>query len=191
MADHLELTPNDWERSLARLRTYVRRRVDPSSSEDVIGAILVRLVQRSDHLKNAESPTAWMLRVASNVIIDHHRRQSAKERAMISAQPVMEPRGSTLSNTGNESSELAKCLIPLIRGLPEIYREALLLTDIEGVSQAQAARRLSLSVSGMKSRVQRGRAKLKKSLLRCCKVELGRRGDVVHYSPRTTGCQKC
>ena len=56
-----------------------------------------------------------------------------------------------------------------------------MLTDIEGLTRAEAADRLGLSVSGMKSRVQRGRAKLKQALLRCCAVETDRWGTVLDY----------
>ena len=74
------------------------------------------------------------------------------------------------------ASEIARCLVPLIRDLPQPYSEALLLTEIEGLTQAAAAARIGISVSGMKSRVQRGRAKLKRALLRCCTVQVDRRG---------------
>ena len=72
----------------------------------------------------------------------------------------------------------------MIRTLPARYAEALLLTDIDGLTQAAAAERLGLSLSGMKSRVQRGRRLLKQTLLRCCAVELDRRGGVVDSYPR-------
>ena len=77
--------------------------------------------------------------------------------------------------------EVAACLIPFIRALPPAYGEALMLTDIGGLPQAEAARRLGLSVSGLKSRVQRGRAKLKQALLRCCAIETDRWGTVLDY----------
>ena len=53
--------------------------------------------------------------------------------------------------------ELAACMAPMIRQLPPAYREAVTLADLEGVSQADAAARVGVSTSGMKSRVQRGR----------------------------------
>ena len=86
------------------------------------------------------------------------------------------------------AAALAACLTPLVRSLPEPYREALLLTDIGGLTQAEAARRLGISASGMKSRVQRGRAKLKAALLGCCEIELDRRGTVLDYRPRRAEC---
>ena len=52
--------------------------------------------------------------------------------------------------------ELAVCLAPMMRQLSPTYREAVTLTDLEGITQVEAPERMGLSVSGMKSRVHRG-----------------------------------
>jgi len=72
--------------------------------------------------------------------------------------------------------------------LPALYREALLTVDIKGTSQVQAAKIFGLSLSGMKSRVQRGRFKLKQLLLECCAIEIARRGGIVDYSRKSNCC---
>ena len=60
--------------------------------------------------------------------------------------------------------------------------------DIEGLSQTAAARRLGISTSGMKSRVQRGRARLKETLLRCCQIHLDRNGGILDYESHSRTC---
>ena len=80
--------------------------------------------------------------------------------------------------------EFSRCLVPLMSELSASYRQALELTELDGVTQKDAAGQLGLSVSGMKARVQRGRSKLKDVLLDCCSVELDRRGGVVDYQRR-------
>ena len=50
-----------------------------------------------------------------------------------------------------------------------------------GPAQHEAAARLGLSVSGMKSRVQRGRRRLREMLEACCVVTLDRRRGVADY----------
>jgi RNA polymerase sigma-70 factor, ECF subfamily len=92
-----------------------------------------------------------------------------------------EPDGESVTES---HAELAQCLAPLIHGLAEKYSEALRLTEVEGLTQAAAAARLGLPPSTMKSRVQRGRARLKQALLTCCEVEVDRRGGVVEYAER-------
>ena len=79
---------------------------------------------------------------------------------------------------------MTHCIAPMVRQLPADYREAIELTELEGLTQVAVAERLGLSVSGMKSRVQRGRARLRAMLLRCCEIELDRRGRLVAFEPR-------
>ncbi len=179
------LPPEAWTGFKSRLTDYVRRRVDPASADDVVGAVLLRLVRHQDTLKTADNPTAWALRVAANAVADHHRRQAAERRALeaFAAEDVTDSAAAPMPDT-QANTEFARCLIPLIRDLPPAYGEALMLTDIEGLSQTDAAKRLGLSLSGMKSRVQRGRAKLRQAMLRCCAIETDRWGTVLDYRSR-------
>ena len=68
-----------------------------------------------------------------------------------------------------------------------------MLTDLEGLTQAQLAERLGISMSGAKSRVQRGRALLKKNLLDCCRFEFDQRGNLMNCDPKPdrTVCRNC
>lgn len=186
------LTPDAWSAFEARLGVYVRRRVDSVWADDVLGDILLRLVQHRGQFESAANPSAWMFRLAANAIADHYRRRAAEQRATAQLEAAdQDGRESTTQGDGSASAELAQCLLPLIRCLPEPYGEALRLTAIEGLTQTVAATRLGLSTSGMKSRVQRGRAKLKQALLRCCEVQVDRQGGVVGYQPRFPGSKNC
>lgn len=70
----------------------------------------------------------------------------------------------------------------MVATLPSSSRTALVLTDLEGMTQREAAERSGLSLSGMKSRVQRARRQLKETFLECCRIELDRRGGIVDFS---------
>jgi RNA polymerase sigma-70 factor (ECF subfamily) len=88
--------------------------------------------------------------------------------------------------------ELAGCMTPMIRQLPPAYREAVTLADLEGINQTDAAARAGVSLSAMKSRIQRGRQQLKAALEDCCRVQLDRRGTIVAYDPRKpNSCGPC
>jgi RNA polymerase sigma-70 factor (ECF subfamily) len=54
--------------------------------------------------------------------------------------------------------------------------------------QAEAARRLGVSVTALKSRIRRGRLELKAMLLQCCEFELSSGGRVLDYWPRQECC---
>jgi RNA polymerase sigma-70 factor (ECF subfamily) len=85
-------------------------------------------------------------------------------------------------------ARLALSLKETVLALPEPHRQALLLTEYEGLNQRELAERLGISFSGAKSRVQRARQKLRSVLQECCHCELDRRGRVVDYYPRCCGC---
>jgi hypothetical protein len=84
-------------------------------------------------------------------------------------------------------AELAPCLTAMIGRLAEPYRTAITLTSLRGLTQAEAARAAGVSISGMKSRVQRGREQLRRTLLRCCAIAVDVRGGVSDFHKRGPG----
>jgi RNA polymerase sigma-70 factor (ECF subfamily) len=87
--------------------------------------------------------------------------------------------------------ELAACLGPMVAQLPPLYRDAVRLADLEGLPQHEAAARAGITLSGMKSRVQRGRKALRQILDACCQIDLDAGGRVTDYHPRANGCGPC
>ncbi len=181
-----------WTEFESRLRAYIRKRVDNAFVDDVSGDVMLRLVQHRKDFEAAKNPTAWMLRVAANAIADHYRRREIEQRALAQMQDTTEQEACSYGNVEYEivSAEVADCMLPLIRRLPAPYAEALILTEIEGLAQNVAAERVGLSHSGMKTRVQRGRAKLKAALFRCCDFEVNRDGTVRDYRKKGDGEHK-
>ena len=172
-----------WSEFHKRLRAYVSRRVNSSAVDDVVSEILLRLVRSQVKMDEAKSPVAWIYRVAANVITDHYRR-SASEKRLLETVFVERSLEDLTVDSDDTAASLADCLIPMIKSLPAPYDQALMLTEIDGVSQTDASSQLGLSVSGMKSRVQRGRQKLKERLIRCCDIETNREGSLVDYKMR-------
>ena len=134
---------------------------------------------------------------ARNVIVDYYR-SSAGRREVASggdedlAAASAETQASSQDDERAALQELAGCMTPMIRQLPPAYREAVTLADLEGVNQADAAARAGVSISAMKSRIQRGRQQLKAVLEDCCRVQLDRRGTIVGYDPRKpNSCGPC
>lgn len=89
------------------------------------------------------------------------------------------------------SEEIASCLKPMINKMPERYKQAVTLTEIKGLTQKDMAEKLGLSISGAKSRVQRGRDKLKEMLLECCHFEFDRLGNILDYQQKSKACAHC
>ena len=180
-----------WTEVGAEMERFVRRRIsDPHHADDVVAEVMLRIHQNLGSLDDHERLTAWVYRIARNAITDHYRR-SARRREVVAAEPQSgEDVGADawLDDQAATLSELASCIRPLVDALPGDYRRALVLTDLEGRSQADAARLEGISVSGMKSRVQRGRRQFATLVKQCCDVVTDSRGELVDFQLRPDGC---
>lgn len=178
-----------WVETLDRVRAFVAARVgDPELAADITQDVVVRSIA-SGALDRADNPAAWLYRSARNAVIDHYRtRRTHDPFDGDDAWPDPGPLG---DEPNDATRELARCLQPMLRGLPAAAREALTRVDVDGQTHQQAAAQLGLSVSGMKSRVQRARRQLKDRLEQCCTVGLDRTGGVSSYrptAPSSCGC---
>ena len=184
-----------WRELGASLQTFVRRRIaDPHRADDLVGDILLRIHQNLHTVDSGDRLASWVFRIARNAVTDEYRR-AARHRERLAADPGTDF-GSDLVDEGGRPgedadaevlTELSKCLRPLLRQLPPHHRRAVELADLEGLSQVEAARREGISVSGMKSRVQRGRRQLRELVSACCALTLDARGQPIAYR-RLAGC---
>ncbi|HEX9116994.1 MAG TPA: RNA polymerase sigma factor SigZ [Anaerolineae bacterium] len=161
------------------LRRFVLARIaEPAAADDVLQEIYLRVHTHIDSVRDCARLQAWVYQVARNAIVDHYR-----SRRPVAELPetLMSPEASCENDV---ECELIAALAPMIDDLPEKYRQALTLTLYEGITQREVAKRLGISLSGAKSRVQRAREQLKASLLRCCSFAFDRYGTVLDYWER-------
>ena len=165
-----------YERFDGELRGFVLARVrDPDAAEDVLQDVYLKIHSRIGTLEDEEKVAPWVYRVARNAVNDFHRaRRPTQELGEVPAEPP-DPEGDELE------AGLAESVRRFLGGLPPDHREALYLTEYEGLTQRELAERLGIGLSGAKSRVQRARARLKAMLLDCCHFELDRRGRITNY----------
>lgn len=176
----MPLISHFWQEHRSLLRGYIARRVrERDAVDDVLQEVFLKVNVGLHTVKSHGSISAWLYRIAANTIADHYRAQHPWEE-LPDEIAAPEPERDYVA-------ELASCLQPLIAELPESYRAALVLSEIEGLPQREVAERLNLSLSGAKSRVQRGRERLRQRLLACCDIETGR-GGIVDYEPRDRAC---
>jgi len=170
-----------WERFASDLAAWFRGRgVGADAAEDLLQETFLRLHDRRESLADEDRVAGWVRRVARNVWIDHLRRSGAHP-----TEEAAEPQAE--GQPDEVEAAVAGWLRGFVAALPEPYREAVELSELEGLSQAEVAERQGLSLSGAKSRVQRGRAKLREALLACCAFEFDRRGGLVGWSRRRDG----
>jgi RNA polymerase sigma-70 factor (ECF subfamily) len=175
-----------WADTLDRLRAFVETRVgDREVAADITQDVIVRSIA-SGALERVDDPVAWLYRSARNAVIDHYRTRRASE-PIVDHDRWLAP-DATDDAPNDATRELSRCLRPLLDQLGPTARDALVRVDIDGHTHHDAADTLGLSVSGMKSRVQRARRDLKELLERCCAVELDNRGAVTDYEPNIVNC---
>jgi RNA polymerase sigma-70 factor (ECF subfamily) len=178
-----------WAEFATRLRAFVARRVPTGiDADDVVQEVFLRVVRHLPSLRDGERIEAWLFQIARNALHDALRRRQRRDNRT-DALDVDVPAKADNEDVLAAEAELAPCLTPMIARLAEPYRTAIELTSLQGLTQTEAAKRVGVSVSGMKSRVQRARDRLKQMLLRCCEVDVDRRGGVSDYHLReSAGC---
>jgi RNA polymerase sigma-70 factor, ECF subfamily len=172
-----------WDQYHHRLKAFIRSRVeDDAVAEDLLQETFMRVHRHLCCQSDWNKPVGWFYQIARNLIIDHYRRR----RELVELTDTL-PAERDLPEDDPEA-ELALSLTDMIAELPEPYRQALLLTDVQGLSQQELAEQQGLSLSGAKSRVQRARVKLRDLLLQCCHFEFDRRGSIVDYYEHCCCC---
>lgn len=174
-----------WNELERRLRAFTGKRVPMADVDDVVQEAFLRIQAGLPTLRERQRFGPWVYQVARSAIVDHLRR-SARHSDRVEggggAESAFLPLEADSSAVEQEVALYAAFFVSL---LPSPYREALTLTELQGLTQKEAADMLGVSLSGMKSRVQRGREKLRAVLEACCDIALDARGRVVGCEPRS------
>lgn len=164
----------------------VRRVADPDTADDLTQDVLLKAHGSGIDPSEVEDVAAWLYRIARNTLIDHYRH---RDRHPHPGELPPEIVALDLDDvTDAARTQLAGCLRPMVETLEPIYRDAVSVTDLGDLSQAEAARRAGITSSAMKSRVQRARAQLREALSACCAVHTDSTGRVHDYDPNAGCC---
>ncbi len=165
-----------WKEFYAPLKGFVAGRVSNHAAvDDIVQNVFIKIAGHISELKDSQKIRTWIYQITRNTIIDYYRKQKPTDELPVYLQMMDEYDEQDLSK------ELASCIRPMIEQLPDKYREAIELTELNGISQKQLSEQLGISLSGAKSRVQRGREKLKELLTACCHIEADRYGNILDY----------
>jgi len=173
-----------WEEFGPPLRGFLARRVPPGiEADDLLQDVFLRVIRHVGSLRSADRPEAWLFQIARNALRDSLRTRLRRDGRTdaLESDPPAEPDAAAERAA---EAELAPCLTAMVGRLREPYRTAITLTSLQGVTQADAARQAGISISGMKSRVQRGRDQLRQMLVTCCAIAVDVRGGVSDFHPR-------
>ncbi|HEV8248304.1 MAG TPA: RNA polymerase sigma factor [Polyangiaceae bacterium] len=132
-------------------------------ADDVLQDTLITVTEHLGQFEGRSSLASWVFALARSACI--RRRRGLKNRPpdgeeYVSAQADVAPSPEARA----ADRELSAVLLRALDGLPEDYREVILLRDVEGLSAPEAASVLEISLDALKSRLHRAREALRNSL---------------------------
>jgi RNA polymerase sigma-70 factor, ECF subfamily len=148
--------------------TALRLTRDSDDASDLVQEAAVRAYDAFERF-DGQNFKAWMLRIMTNLYINKYRqRQRAGHQASFDEEGVDEPVAPLAEIPDNQILEnlLEDEVEAAVAAVPEVFRTAVVLSDIEGLTYDEIAEALEIPVGTVRSRIARGRAHLRGSLER-------------------------
>jgi len=145
---------------------------------DILQEVFFKIHKHRHNLPHSNRLSSWVFTISRNTLIDYYRKNRVYGELIDFAQ---EDNQSELVSNDRSFSE---CFLPFINFLPQEDRELLEKVDIQGQKQKDLAKELNMSYSGLKSRVQRARNKMKDLFQACCEIKLDSAGYPVGCVPK-------
>lgn len=176
-----------WEEFSIPLKKFISKRIiKQQDTEDILQEVFLKINNNIGSLKDKQKLQAWIYTITRNTIIDFYRKVDSKMEIELTEDLIV-----ITDEDSSMNEEISGCLKPMINNLPEKYKQAIILTEYKNITQKQLSLQLGISVSGAKSRVQRGRKLLKDMILECCSLEFDKNGNVIDYKYKKSGCKSC
>jgi RNA polymerase sigma-70 factor (ECF subfamily) len=172
------------------IRGYILALVrDPGEADDLTQETFLRVIRKLDTLKDETKLSSWLYRIATNICHDRYRQISRRQDSVSLDAPVEDTSGSFDREVADaeapslqqllEQSEMSACVQRYIEELPDPYRAAILLHDLEGMASGEIAEMLGCSIGAVKIRLHRARTRLKSALEDACSFSTDERGVYV------------
>lgn len=182
------ITFNDiWLKFSHSVKDFIRNQTHNADvTDDILQEVFIKIHQNLHLLREEERVAGWVFQIARNTVLNYFRIQKRQAENQEFYQHETEEESYFKENNLNEMVGI--WLEEFKKDLNPKYQEALQLVDIEGITQVELANRLGISVSGAKSRVQRGRQQLKEKLIDCCPVKTDQYGNILEIEHKTGEC---
>lgn len=151
------------------LLRYLGRYVgDPAVADDLLQETLIRIARGLPGFAGRASLRTWAFSIATRVAADHFRRPAHREHIVdVDESQELMDRDLT-ADQRLVIDEMNACVREVIDSLPEDYRAALILHDLEGLTAARTADVCGCSLPTAKIRIHRARLRLKEALQEEC-----------------------
>ena len=187
----MTVTSPDLGEALAAHREAIARYIrgivrDDAEAEDLTQETMLRGYSKLSSLEDPARLVPWLYRIATNVTYDRFRQasfrhrpvsleeetDSAAENSCLEILPDDSPRLDKLL----EQREMSSCVQEYIEDLPDTHRAAILLHDVQGLTNPEIAGMLGVSLATVKIRIHRARNKLRSALGEGCSLSKDERG---------------
>ncbi|MEA5459443.1 RNA polymerase sigma factor SigZ [Arcicella sp. LKC2W] len=175
-----------WLKFSHPVKDYIRKQTQNADiTDDLLQDVFIKIHQNLHLLREEERVAGWVFQIARNTVLNYFRskKRQLEDNELTDIEKEDEP-----FKENNFNEMVGIWLKEFKKDLDPKYQEALQLVDIEGISQVELAHRLGISVSGAKSRVQRGREQLKQKLIDCCPVKTDQYGNILEIQTKTGEC---
>ena len=184
--ESVESSRQVWEEFSERIRAQLLRKLRRKDDvDDLMQEIFIKIHTHLGCLRDKKKLSSWIYRIVENSLNDYYRKKRF-DSEFDEGEILPED-----SSEENPLSGITKCLSVFIDKLPPKYREPLVMSDLEGIKQKEIARRMDLSYSGLKSRVQRGREMIKDMFMECCKLSIDNKGIINSEFQGMDNCKIC
>jgi RNA polymerase sigma-70 factor (ECF subfamily) len=174
---------SSWEQVENSLYHWLNKQThDNELAFDVLQETFLRALQLNQSFCDIENHKAWLFRVASNLLVDEWRKQHRNEPLDIKDYADIEHE--ELEPLPVDS--LAQCLPKALACLSADDRDVIEYCDLQGHSQLEFSQLRNLSISAVKSRVQRARVKLSTHLKTNCQIRFDENNRVCCFFPQST-----
>ena len=182
----MQKTEQIWKEYYQQLRNYIVRKIkDPAEADDILQDVFLKIHSHIHTLKDDTKLQSWVFQITRNTIIDYYRSRKQEDSIPEWVFPDKDDQNDDVLRG------LSECLLPMIDQLSDSYKEAVLLSEIQGYTQKEVSEHLGLSLSGAKSRIQRGRSMLKELFTNCCQFNIGADGTIIEYNKKHDSCSEC
>jgi len=182
---------NLWTNIHGKLFGYISKQIkNKDDINDIIQDTFIKVKTNIDSLKNPAKVESWIFQIARNTMNDFFRKQKKSFNNEENTEEISIEQDATTEEDIKikiQTQHFSEYAGFVVSELPEKYRMAVHLADIEGLSMKEVATELGISISGAKSRVQRGRKMIKEIILECCEVNTDKYGNIVDYKPNICG----
>lgn len=159
------------------LYNFISKRVrDKADAEDLLQEVFIKIATKIDSLDEDEKLKSWIFTITRNTIIDYYRKNSNTIKTEITEKIREE---FSAEDDLDSTKGMDKCLKGFIQQLPDEYRDVIIDSELKGIKQKDLADKYNLAYPSLRSRVQRGRSRLKDMLLKCCNIKSDSRGNII------------